>query len=110
MNFRFPFGRRNKNKRRKPSASRTPPRRRLTIDLLADHVVPALSFLTQPTSIQTGQIMGAFTVHTDQGVNIPISISLSEQSSAGTPLLGGTVTRNTDASGNASFNDLFVYG
>src|SRR5262249_55631571 len=109
--FRFLFGRKNKGKSKKPSASRTPYRRRPTFEILEDRVVPTLTFMPkQLPSIQTGQVMAAFTVHSDRGVNIPISISLSEQSSAGTPLLGGTVTKPTDAGGNVSFNDLYVYG
>jgi hypothetical protein len=108
MSFRFPFARKNKNK--KPRASQTPYRRRPAFEILEDRVVPTLSFMTKPTSIQTGQIMPAFTVHSDQGMKVPISISLSAESTAGTPLLGGTATRDTDASGNVSFSDLYVYG
>src|SRR5262245_33070702 len=108
MNFRFPFGRKNKNK--KPRASQTPYRRRPTFEILEDRVVPTLKFMTNPISIQTGQIMPAITVHSDQGKDVPISISLSAESTAGTLLLDGTVTRKTDAGGNVNFSDLYVYG
>jgi hypothetical protein len=38
-----------------------------------------------------------------------ITASLTEQSSSGTPILGGTVTRLT-VNGTATFDDLYVYG
>jgi hypothetical protein len=92
------------------STSRTPWRSRLTLELLEDRLVPALSFLDQPLSVATGQTLLPIKVHSDAGPNVSVTVALNEQSSGGMPLLGGTVTQKTDASGNATFSDLFVYG
>lgn len=101
-------------RRNLPSSRKKPRNARrishLTLELLEVREMPALSFLTQPVSTATGQIIAPVQVHSDAGMNIPVTLAISGQSTSGSPLLGGTITKSTDASGNVTFSDLFVYG
>ncbi len=70
-----------------------------------------LGFTTQPADTTPGTIMNAVVVQvqTSAGAaaasnNVPITLILS----SGSGSLGGTTTRNTDASGAATFNDLTI--
>src|SRR4051794_22725870 len=108
MNF-SPFSWRKQT--RTPLVRRTPSRNRPSIEILEARELPALHFLGQPLmDTAPGQVMKSFQVQSTLGANVPVTVSLTEQSTNGTPILGGTVTRKTDASGNATFNDLYVYG
>jgi hypothetical protein len=99
-----------RKKSRTPCVRPTPSRNRPSIETLEARELLALDFVTQPVSTATGLTMAQIRVHSDATTSVPITLSLSEQSSSGAPILGGTVTQNTDASGNATFNDLFIYG
>ena len=79
-------------------------------EILEDRVVPTLTFTTQPVDTATGEVMAAVQVHSDSLTSVPITLSLTEQSTSGTPILGGTITQATNASGNASFTTLMIYG
>ncbi len=86
--------------------------RKLNFELLEERVVPTLSFIPSPRipDTNTGSVLAPITVHTDSPTGVPITLSLSEDSGGGMPILGGTVTQMSNASGNAVFNNLFVYG
>ncbi|HZY84704.1 MAG TPA: hypothetical protein VFE78_07725 [Gemmataceae bacterium] len=74
--------------------------------------MPTLTFdpLTPP-SVTIGQTMPPIKIMSSLGTaNVPITVSIRGQDTSGTPLLGGTVTEPTDATGTATFSDLFVYG
>ena len=79
-------------------------------EILEDRVVPTLTFTTQPMDSATGAVMAAVQVHSDSVASVPITLSLTQQSTSGTPILGGTITQTTNASGNASFSALMIYG
>ena len=103
----------NKN----PRTSRAPSRRRLMLESLEERIVLSLTYMTQPQTVITGQILAPIKVQ-GTAANIPVTISLNEQSisgtpllgGTGTPLLGGTVTQNTDANKIATFSNLYVFG
>jgi pectate lyase len=69
-----------------------------------------LGFTTQPTDTTVGATMGAVVVQVEGASggaaasnNVPITVSLT-----GSGVLSGTLTKNTDATGKATFNDLSV--
>src|SRR5262245_38360592 len=98
MKFRHLFS------RKKNLTARGPVRRRPTIEMLEDRLVPTLNFQGLVPDLSSGQIMEPIQIHSDASTPIPITLSLSAQTSSGTPLLGGTVTRMTDAAtGVATF-------
>ena len=115
MNSLRPFGRKKMNKN--PRTSRAPSRRRLMLESLEERIVLSLTYMTQPQTVITGQILAPIKVQ-GTAANIPVTISLNEQSisgtpllgGTGTPLLGGTVTQNTDANKIATFSNLYVFG
>ena len=105
-----------RKKTRTPRVRRTPSRNRPSVEILEARELLALNFLslaspTDPPMLDTasGAIIKPFRVQSTSGASA-ITVSLTEQSSSGTPILGGTVTQKTDASGIAAFNDLFIYG
>src|SRR5262245_40582082 len=103
-----------RKKTRTPRVRRTPTRNRPSLEMLEARELLALDFLSQastdPPVLDTasGAIIKPFRVQSTSGAS-SITLSLSEQSSSGTPILGGTVTRPTSG-GIATFDDLFVYG
>ena len=83
----------------------------LSLDALESRTLLSLTFVSPPASVVTGQVMAPIKVQSsNQVAGIPITVSLSEQSTVGTPILGGTVTQPTDTSGTATFGDLYIYG
>src|SRR5262249_6008314 len=97
--------------RKKKLTARVPGRRRPTIEMLEDRLVPTLSFQGLVPDLSSGQIMQPIQVRSDAPTSVPVTLSLSAQTSSGTPLLGGTVTRMTDATTHvAAFTDLYVFG
>ena len=87
---------------------RLPARNRPSFELLEARELPALNFLSQPTDTPSGVVLKPFQVQSTSGATA-ITLSLTEQSSSGTPILGGSVTQPT-VNGVATFNDLYVYG
>jgi hypothetical protein len=113
MLFRHPSSRKNTRAARLPRTPRTILRWRPTFDILEDRVVPTLNFVLgfQPVSTATGQLMAQIQVKSDAAASVPVTLSLSALTTSGTPILGGTVTQNTDAASHiATFTNLFVYG
>jgi endoglucanase Acf2 len=87
---------------------RTPPRYRPSFEGLEARELLALKFLSQPLDTVSGEVIKSFQVQSTSGAGA-ITVSLTEQGSSGTPILGGTVTQPTSG-GIATFNDLYVYG
>jgi endoglucanase Acf2 len=105
--MKFPlFSRRQKT--RTPRGRRTPSRNRPSVEILEARELLALNFLSQPLDTASGEVIKSFQVQSISGAGA-ITVSLTEQSSSGTPILGGTVTQPTKG-GIATFNDLYVYG
>jgi hypothetical protein len=92
------------------SSARFAGRPPLKIEFLEERIVPTLTFQVPPLDTATGLVMNTVQVHSDAAASVPISLSLNEQSTSGTPLLSGTVTQTTDAGGNATFNNLVIFG
>jgi hypothetical protein len=106
MKSLLPFTRKNQKTRTR----RTPFRSRPMVELLEPRELLSLTFSTQPVDIATGQVMQPIEVLSSVTTPVPVTLSLSEQGTSGTPLLGGTVTQMTDATTHiATFNNLFVY-
>ena len=105
--MRFSFFSRSK-KTWSPRVRRTPRRNRPSLEILESRELLALKFLSPPTDTASGDVMKSFQVQSTSGASA-ITVSLTEQSSSGTPILGGTVAQPT-VNGVATFNDLYVYG
>src|SRR5262249_52879618 len=97
--------------RKKNLSTRGPVWRRPTIEILEDRLVPTLGFQGLVPDLSSGQTMRPIQVLSASPPTLPITLSLSAQSFNGTPILGGTVTRETDATTHvATFTDLYVFG